>query len=136
MLDLQILIKRFCQLSNGTETDLLEVSDEIMASLNFLICMLIRDKENVLKIWNIIEDLENNFLKPLDKGLSMSRAHYKLKLDESKRNHPHFIQKFSNKIWITFGYFDIDLLFWINIILTPLSFDISYQPFSLNYIHM
>ena len=82
--NLQILIKRFCQLSNGAETDLLEVSDEIMASLNFLICMLIRDKENVLKIWNIIEDLENNFLKPLDKGLSMSRAHYKLKLDESK----------------------------------------------------
>ena len=79
---LQSLVRKFCCLKNGAETDLLEISDEIMASLNFLICLLLRDKTNILQLWDIIPELNEHFLKPLSTGLSMSRAHYKLKLDE------------------------------------------------------
>ena len=57
-----------------------------MASLNFLICILLRDKDNVSSLWDITIELEQEFLKPLEKGLSMSRAHYKLKLEESSSN--------------------------------------------------
>jgi len=84
------ILKKICRLSNGAETDLLEVSDEIMASLNFLICLLIRDKDNNhFDLGQILPYLENNFINPLEKGLSMSRAHYKLKLEEQNKNTVH-----------------------------------------------
>lgn len=82
--NLHQILKKICRLSNGAETDLLEVSDEIMASLNFLICLLIRDKDNVFDLGQILPYLENDFINPIEKGLSMSRAHYKLKLEEQK----------------------------------------------------
>ena len=83
---LQSLVKRFCVLKNGAETDLLEVSDEVMASLNFLIFVLQRDKTNAFGLLDIVPQIENDFLKPLNAGLSMSRAHYKLKLEEGENN--------------------------------------------------
>ena len=82
--NLHQILKKICRLSNGAETDLLEVSDEIMASLNFLICLLLRDKDNVFDLGQILPYLENDFINPIEKGLSMSRAHYKLKLEEQK----------------------------------------------------
>ena len=81
---LQSLVKKFCVLKNGAETDLLEVSEEVMDSLNFLIAILLRDKTNALGLFDILPQIENDFLNPLNTGLSMSRAHYKLKLDEIK----------------------------------------------------
>ena len=83
---LHSLVKRFCALKNGAETDLLEVSDEIMASLNFLVCILLRDRNNTLGLFEIVPQIEIDFLKPLNTGLAMSQAHYKLKLDESKND--------------------------------------------------
>lgn len=83
---LHSLVKRFCALKNGAETDLLEVSDEIMASLNFLVCILLRDRNNTLGLLEIVPQIEIDFLKPLNAGLAMSQAHYKLKLDESKND--------------------------------------------------
>merc|ERR1712203_158526 len=86
---LQSLVKQFCVLKNGAETDLLEVSDEVMASLNFLKFVLLLDKTNSLGLMDIVPQIENDYLKPLDAGLSMSRAHYKLKLDENKNPFSH-----------------------------------------------
>merc|ERR1712051_1123547 len=58
---LQSLVKRFCTLKNGAETDLLEVSDEIMASLNFLVCILLRDRSNTLGLLEIVPQIEIDF---------------------------------------------------------------------------
>lgn len=72
------LVLMFCKLSNGAETDLLEVSDEVMASLNFLICLLLRDSsDNQLGLWSLVKDLQAGFLQPLEAGLGMSKAHYR-----------------------------------------------------------
>ena len=84
--NLHQILKKVCRLTNGAETDLLEVSDEIMASLNFLICLLIRDKDNIFDLTQILPYLENDFINPLEKGLSMSRAHYRLKVEEQKNS--------------------------------------------------
>ena len=83
-MELQKMAKKFCKLSNGAETDLLEVSDEVMAALNFLIAMFIRDKDNIFGLWDIVTELERDFLQPLVQGLNLSRGHFKLKLEEPK----------------------------------------------------
>ena len=91
-------------LKNGAETDLLEVSDEVMASLNFLICVFLRDKTNSLGLMDIVPQIDNDYLKPLNAGLSMSRAHYKLKLDENKNPLSHgFVQISCTILRIAYG---------------------------------
>ena len=83
--ELNKLVKKFCHLKNGAETDLLEVNDEIIASLNLLIALLLRDKQNdIFGLWDLVPDLTKNYLEPLSQGLSLSRAHFKLKLQEPK----------------------------------------------------
>ena len=84
--NLHNLVKRFCKLSNGAETDLLEVSDEVMASLNFLICIFLRDRDNLLCLWDIASYVQDDFITPLEKGLGLSKGHYKLKLEEAGSN--------------------------------------------------
>ena len=83
--ELHKLVKKFCYLKNSAETDLLEISDEIMASLNFLIALLLRDKQNtIFGLWDLVPDLTNSYLEPLSQGLNLSRGHFKLKLQEPK----------------------------------------------------
>ena len=79
--ELQVFVRKFAKLSNGAETDLLEVSDEVMAALNFLICVLLRDKNNTVGLWDLKDHLEKEFLGPLETGINMSRAHYKASLE-------------------------------------------------------
>lgn len=82
---LRALLAKVCRLANGPETDLLEVSDEVMASLNCLLCLCLRDPrgENRTKIWDaLVPELQAGFLKDLGKAIDLSRAHYKLRLTE------------------------------------------------------
>ena len=80
---LKVLIRKICVLKHGAETDLLEICDELMSTLNLLVCIMARDKVgNKTQIWDIKEEIYQNFLKPLKTAISMSRAHYKLKLNE------------------------------------------------------
>ena len=81
---LKVLVRSFCRLKHKEETDLLEVSDEVMSSLNFLICLFLRDKENETGIRDLIVELQENFLKDIEKGLVLSRAHYQMKLFDCK----------------------------------------------------
>lgn len=78
--DLRVLVRKFAKLSNGAETDLLEVSDEVMAGINFLICMFLRDKSNQLGVKEMKEEIIQNYVEPIETGIVMSRAHYKQKL--------------------------------------------------------
>ncbi|XP_054068398.1 glomulin isoform X2 [Rissa tridactyla] len=82
LLDLVLL------LPEGAETDLLQNSDRIMASLNLLRYLIIKDCEsdNQTGVWTILPKIEQNFLKPLHVGLNMSKAHYEAEIKNKKEN--------------------------------------------------
>ena len=81
---LQALVRSFCRLKHKEETDLLEVSDEVMASVNFLICLFLRDKKNETGIRDLSSELQDSYLKQIEKGLVLSRAHYAMRLSDCK----------------------------------------------------
>ncbi|XP_065597570.1 glomulin isoform X2 [Cyrtonyx montezumae] len=82
LLDLVLL------LPEGAETDLLQNSDRIMASLNLLRYLVIKDCEsdNQTGVWTALAKIEKNFLKPLHVGLNMSKAHYEAEIKNKKEN--------------------------------------------------
>ncbi|KAM5147778.1 glomulin [Mantella aurantiaca] len=87
------LLHMILSLPEGAETDLLQNSDRIMASLNLLRYLVIKDDEliNETGIWTELHKIELNFLRPLHTGLNMSRAHYaaEMKSTNEKRRGPH-----------------------------------------------
>lgn len=74
------MIDKFCLLPEGRESDLMEMGDQIITSLNLLIYLSIRDKYNVTGIWNHFSNLDKKFFKPLKEGINISKAHYELKI--------------------------------------------------------
>ncbi|XP_067997353.1 glomulin [Melanerpes formicivorus] len=82
------LLDLVLSLPEGAETDLLQNSDRIMASLNLLRYLVIKDCEsdNQTGIWTILAKVEENFLKPLHVGLNMSKAHYEAEIKNKKEN--------------------------------------------------
>ncbi|XP_036610653.1 glomulin isoform X2 [Trichosurus vulpecula] len=75
-------------LPEGAETDLLQNSDRIMASLNLLRYLAIKDNEsdNHTGLWTELKKIETNFLKPLHTGLNMSKAHYEAEIKSKKES--------------------------------------------------
>jgi len=71
-------------LPEGVETDLLQHQDTVMASLNLLRYLLIRDPstKNLSGVWSVRDSFQKDFLQPLRKGLDLSRAHYQLELKQ------------------------------------------------------
>ncbi|XP_074226046.1 glomulin [Camelus bactrianus] len=94
LLDLVLL------LPEGAETDLLQNSDRIMASLNLLRYLVIKDNENDNQtgLWTELEKIEKNFLKPLHIGLNMSKAHYEAEIKNSQE-----VQKSKDLCSVTVG---------------------------------
>ncbi|KFQ28667.1 Glomulin, partial [Merops nubicus] len=82
------LLDTVLSLPEGAETDLLQNSDRIMASLNLLRYLVIKDCENDNQtgVWTTLAKIEQNFLKPLHVGLSMSKAHYEAEIKNKKEN--------------------------------------------------
>ncbi|KYO19612.1 glomulin isoform B [Alligator mississippiensis] len=82
-----LLDEVFC-LPEGAETDLLQSSDRIMAALNLLRYLVIKDNEhdNQTGVWTILTKVTQNFLKPLHTGLNMSKAHYEAEIKNKKEN--------------------------------------------------
>uniref|UniRef100_G3T0M4 Glomulin, FKBP associated protein n=1 Tax=Loxodonta africana TaxID=9785 RepID=G3T0M4_LOXAF len=66
----------------------------IMASLNLLRYLIIKDNENDNQtgLWTELGKIENNFLKPLRMGLNMSKAHYEAEIKNNQENN-HEAQK-------------------------------------------
>ncbi|KAM6167856.1 glomulin isoform 3-T3 [Erethizon dorsatum] len=87
-------------LPEGAETDLLQNSDRIMAALNLLRYLVIKDNENDNQtgLWTELGKIENNFLKPLHTGLNMSKAHYEAEIKNSQE-----IQKSKDLCSVTVG---------------------------------
>ncbi|NXF03193.1 GLMN protein, partial [Smithornis capensis] len=82
------LLDLVLSLPEGAETDLLQNSDRIMASLNLLRYLVIKDCEsdNQTGVWTTLAKIEQNFLKPLRVGLNMSKAHYEAEIKNKKEN--------------------------------------------------
>lgn len=79
-----LLLNRICIMPKGVETDILQHNDLIMAALNMLRFLALRDKNNATKLWDYMTEIEENFLKILRTSLDCTRAHYRL---EEKRIH-------------------------------------------------
>lgn len=77
-----LLLNRICIMPKGVETDILQHSDLIMAALNMLRFLALRDKNNATELWNYMGEIEEVFLKILRTSLDCTRAHYRL---EQKR---------------------------------------------------
>nr|XP_033771360.1 glomulin isoform X2 [Geotrypetes seraphini] len=82
------LLHTVLSLPEGVETDLLQNSDRIMAALNLLRYLIIKDPEyeNQTEIWTELSRIERDFLKPLRMGLNMSKAHYEAKISSTKQD--------------------------------------------------
>ena len=76
------LLKAACVLPQAEQTDLLEWSDCIMAALNLLIYLFIRDKDNRTGITSVCQSLQEGYLTHLQTGLDLTKGHYELKLKE------------------------------------------------------
>uniref|UniRef100_A0A1Y1M5I9 Glomulin n=1 Tax=Photinus pyralis TaxID=7054 RepID=A0A1Y1M5I9_PHOPY len=74
------LLRQFCFLQNYEEAHLLDKSEQILAFLNLLRFLAIRDKENVTGIYNYFKLLHEQFLDPLKKGVTLSRELQKVKI--------------------------------------------------------
>ncbi|XP_073499292.1 glomulin [Phyllobates terribilis] len=74
------LLHSALSLPEGAETDLLQTSDRIMASLNLLRYLVIKDDNNETGVWSELTKIEQDFIKPLHTGLNMSKAHYEAEI--------------------------------------------------------
>lgn len=84
-----LLLNQICTMPDGIETDILKHHDVIMAALNLLRFLIIRDANNYTQLWNHIEEIDEKFLKILRDALDCSRAHYRLeeKRIQEKKSH-------------------------------------------------
>lgn len=88
--NLQLILKKICNLPNGSSSDLVEISDEVITTLNLLRFLFIRDKYNETDIWNITDMLKNNYLNPLREGIQLCKTHWEVKikdLEQQKNNY-------------------------------------------------
>lgn len=77
----QLIMDHSCNLTGGAQCDIADSSDQINSSLNFLVALFIRDKENFTGIRSLIPDLEKGFLEELRSALDLSRAHYQAEIE-------------------------------------------------------
>jgi len=86
--NLHAMLSIIAKLPDGTETDVLDQSDRILGTLNFIRFLALRDhpNANVTGFWNLAKVLEVQYLTPLRKALDLSRAHYQLELKLLQEN--------------------------------------------------
>lgn len=79
---LKNMIAKICYLPHGAESDIVELADQIITSLNFLRYLALRDSDNKTGIRDCFALIESDYLEKLRTGLNMSKAHYEEKLKE------------------------------------------------------
>lgn len=80
--ELKDMVTKICHLPHGAESDLVELADQIIASLNFLRYLALKDVSNKTGIRECFLFLESDYLQKLRTGLNMSKAHYEVKLKD------------------------------------------------------
>ncbi|XP_015127928.1 glomulin [Diachasma alloeum] len=79
------IFKRIFRLPHGCASDLVELSDEIIAALNLLRFLVIRDKSNATGVWRLMRGLQKGYLKELRDGVDLARAHWKVKVKDLEK---------------------------------------------------
>lgn len=84
---LEKLLTLIFTLPDGVETDLLDQSDCVMAALNLLRYLVLRDKpsQDITGIWQQIPRLQQTYCKPLQTAINMSHAHYALDIERTAK---------------------------------------------------
>ncbi|EFN81360.1 glomulin isoform X1 [Harpegnathos saltator] len=77
--NMELMLRKICKLPHGSTSDLVEISDEVITALNLLRFLLIRDKSNETGIWNMMDVIQRDYLKPLREGIDMCKIHWKIK---------------------------------------------------------
>lgn len=75
-----ILLNHICRLESGAETDLLKHSDTIITALNVVRYLAISDTSNRTGFLDAVDQLRDDFLKPMRSALDLTVAHYRLEL--------------------------------------------------------
>lgn len=83
--NMEVLLKKVCNLPHGSSSDVVEISDEIITALNLLRFLFIRDKNNEMGIWNMVDMLKNDYLNPLREGIDLCKAHWRVKLKDLEK---------------------------------------------------
>ena len=81
-LNLKKVLLLVTSLPDDSATDMVEHSDRLIADLNLIRYLVLRDppSKNRTGFWNYFPILEKDFLKPVQVGLDMSKGHYKCEL--------------------------------------------------------
>lgn len=80
------ILKMYCFIKFGGNTDLVENADHIISSLNILRFLVVRDKANVTDIRRFIKKINVDYLVPLKEEIIKSREYYSFKLKEVNSN--------------------------------------------------
>lgn len=72
----KMLTKYICKLPEEEKTNILDCSDRILAALNMIRFIVLRDRANRTSFWDMKKDIEENFLEKLRLAIDLSRAHY------------------------------------------------------------
>ncbi|XP_020287022.1 glomulin [Pseudomyrmex gracilis] len=109
--NLELMLKKACNLPHGSTTDLVEISDEVITTLNLLRFLYIKDKHNETGIWCITNELKDNYLKPMREGIDLCKTHWRVKmrdLEQQKKNYTkihdyNMIKKVDAEVTLTIG---------------------------------
>ncbi|XP_063925767.1 glomulin [Zophobas morio] len=80
------LLDEFTLLKNREETDLVDNSDQIVSTLNFLRYLVIVDKTGETGIDCYLDILDEGYFKSLKIGITMAKEHYRLKIKEEEES--------------------------------------------------
>lgn len=79
---LSSMIKKICYLPYGEESDIVELADQIISTLNLLRYLALKDTGNITGIQDFFPTIETDYINKLRIGLNMSKAHYEVKLKD------------------------------------------------------
>lgn len=106
--NLELMLTKICHLPRGRFSDPVEISDEVIAALNLLRFLLIRDKHGETGIWSMKDSIQSEYLKPLRQGIEQCRMHWRIKakdLERQRESHSdkNDMQKVDMEVTLTVG---------------------------------
>lgn len=72
----KMLLKYICNLPEAEKTNILDCSDRILAALNLIRFIALRDRDNRTSFWDVKKEVTDRFLDKLRLAIDLSRAHY------------------------------------------------------------
>lgn len=72
----KMLLEKICRLPDAEKTNILDHSNQILAALNLIRFIALRDLDNRTSFWDVKQQLVTQFLEVLRLAIDLSRAHY------------------------------------------------------------